>query len=367
MSCLFVLSNMREYGGAEHSISALLPYFAEHRRVLVFAENDRHIAALEKLSPANLEVVRLPKGNAPGAWIEALGILRRRCVAERPGAILANGHKGSLMLFLLQALLPAPRPRFAVYVRDFDYHTFRYTLWGMRSFRFFAPTGAVFEHPAYQKWGLTKLSHEVISNGVPIPAEEQSAPPPVDGYIGCCARITPWKGIEYAIRAMGRLVAARPEARLHIHGDVLDQEYFDSLTRLVTELGLEKNVIFLPFAADIGRVYREGRCFVIPSLSILPGPESFGRIIIEAWSHRRPVVAFRAGGPAHLIDDGENGFLVEERNVEELADRLERLLADHAFCTAMGESGYRKVLREFDPRRIAQTLLARLFPAAIAP
>ncbi len=363
METLFILSNMREYGGAEHSIATLLPHFLETTRVFIFVENDRHTAALRKIESDRLTVISLPKGNSPLAMWHSLRTLRSHCLAEQPRALLANGHKGGLMLALLQALLPGPRPRCAVYVRDFDYYTLRYTLWAMRDFQFFAPTRAIFEHTPYRNWGLNGCRHEVISNAVVAPDELIAPAENAERFVGCCARITPWKGIEYLIRAFAQAAPPRPDARLRIYGDVIDREYFDTLNALTDELGIRPRVTFCEFTPDIAQVFRDGLFFVIPSLSISPGPESFGRIVIEAWSFARPVVSFAAGGPRTLIENGEDGFLVEERNVEELAARIGELLDHPALRERMGAAGREKVRTQFDPATIAQTVLNRLLPA----
>ena len=229
METLFILSNMREYGGAEHSIATLLPHFLSTTRVFIFVENDRHAAALRRITDERLTVVALPKGNSPLAMWNALRIIRKHYLAERPQALLANGHKGGLLLALIQAALPGPRPRYAVYVRDFDYYTLRYTLWAMTDFLFLAPTRAIFEHQDYLDWGLGSRNHEVISNAVVAPAELTEPAAETERFVGCCARITPWKGIEYLICAFALAAPQRPDARLRIYGDVIGREYFETL------------------------------------------------------------------------------------------------------------------------------------------
>ncbi len=365
MKTLFILSNMREYGGAEHSIATLIPHLAEAARVFVFVENERHGAALRKIDSRNLTVVSLPKGNGLAAMIRSLLLLRHCCAAERPDALLANGHKGSLMLCLLQTIIPGPRPRFAVYVRDFDYYTFRRTLWAMRDFQFFAPSQSIFEHPPYLAWGLGRRSCKVLPNAVAMPGQLMAPDEGGERFVGCCARITPWKGIEYLIRAFSQVAVTHPSARLRVYGDVIDRDYFDSLRALSSELGLTERISFLPFTSDLARVFRQGLFFVIPSLSVRPGPESFCRIIIEAWSFSRPVIAFAAGGPLHLIEHGVDGFLVEEGNVDHLAARIRELLENEESRERMGEAGRGKACAEFSPETIARSLLSHLLPRAV--
>ena len=87
-----------------------------------------------------------------------------------------------------------------------------------------------------------------------------------------------------------------PAARLQIFGTPVDQEYYNQLLRLVTELGLENSVHFKSFTSNMRQVYTDAEFFVVPSLATNPGPESFCRIITEAWAFEKPSVAFAVGG-----------------------------------------------------------------------
>ena len=95
-------------------------------------------------------------------------------------------------------------------------------------------------------------------------------------------------------------------------------------------------------------------------MSKFGGPESFGRTIVEAWSHRKPAIAFRCGGPKYLISDGDDGYLVEEGNVEELARRMLGLCADKILRIRMGERGYEKALSHFSESRLLPMLCSWL-------
>lgn len=73
--------------------------------------------------------------------------------------------------------------------------------------------------------------------------------------------------------------------------------------------------------------------------------EGFGLTVTEAMWKNKPVVAGRVGGILLQIDDGENGFLVED--LRECADCVNELLADPARRERVGESAHRKVLERF--------------------
>lgn len=358
---LFVISNMRHFGGAERSIAAVLPHLAARVRVRVYVVNDRHWEDLGRLAGPNLAIIQLPKGNSLFAFAATFRVLIGDILRERPDALLANGHKGGLVLAWLDRLLFWKHLRNAVYIRDFDYYLLRWILPTLRDAQYFAPSQAIFDYPVYQEWGLGRARCEVIPNAVHAPAMPAGEPVSVPPFFACCARITPWKGIEYLIRAFRDVAAQFPQTQLRIYGEVLEEDYYQSLVALVAELKLDGQVRFEAFASDIERVYQNGLFFVIPSLSTPPGPESFCRIIIEAWAHARPVIAFAAGGPRHLIRDGEDGFLVEERNVPALAARLRDLLADPARRGRMGAAGFARIATEFDPSMLAARLHERLF------
>jgi len=64
--------------------------------------------------------------------------------------------------------------------------------------------------------------------------------------------------------------------------------------------------------------------FVLPSLS-----ESFGIVNIEAMASGLPIIATKVGGIPEIIKDGENGFLVEPKNPEQIAERILYLLSNN--------------------------------------
>jgi glycosyltransferase involved in cell wall biosynthesis len=82
--------------------------------------------------------------------------------------------------------------------------------------------------------------------------------------------------------------------------------------------------------------------FCLPSRT-----DSFGLVLLEAWANGKPVVAYRAGGPADLIRDGTDGFLVKCGDVTELAGHLTQLAANPGRTRKMGERGRERVAAAF--------------------
>jgi glycosyltransferase involved in cell wall biosynthesis len=81
--------------------------------------------------------------------------------------------------------------------------------------------------------------------------------------------------------------------------------------------------------------------FVLPSRS-----DSFGLVLLEAWANRLPNIAYRAGGPAEVIRDGVDGFLVPCGSVKSLAEAIQHLVKDPAIRRKLGQAGFDR-LAEF--------------------
>lgn len=94
------------------------------------------------------------------------------------------------------------------------------------------------------------------------------------------------------------------------------------------------NVTLLPPANDTARYYA-GASVVLnlsrPDLWV----ETFGLTVLEAMAFGIPVIAPPVGGPAELVTDGREGFLIDSRNGDGLATAVARLADDEALCLRM--------------------------------
>lgn len=166
---------------------------------------------------------------------------------------------------------------------------------------------------------------------------------PLVVYVGTSAYD---KGTVHLIEAMRRLWDQGSDANVVLAGPMLDpfRAYLDTLP--VTH---RERVHVLGFVAeDVKRdLLDAATVFAMPSRT-----DSFGIVYLEAWLYRKPVIGARAGGVPAIIDDGQDGFLVEFGAVDALAQRIEELLRNPSLRLAMGERGYDKVLKRFTWDRI---------------
>ncbi|MEQ4300136.1 glycosyltransferase [Plantactinospora sp. B6F1] len=165
------------------------------------------------------------------------------------------------------------------------------------------------------------------------------------------ARLVEKKGTADLLRAFAVVRRVVPEAELVIVGAGPLRERLDRLAR---ELDVSAAVRFLgarPHAETLDRLGRS-RLLCQPSVTAATGDqEGLPTVLLEAAASGRPVVATAHGGIAEAVTDGENGFLVAERDVAALAERLTLLLRDRQLCERFGAAGRRMVVERYNLRR----------------
>ena len=104
-------------------------------------------------------------------------------------------------------------------------------------------------------------------------------------------------------------------------------------------------------------IYRQMNCVVHPSYY----PEGLSNVLLEAAASGRPIITTNRSGCREVVDNGINGFLVKERSVEDLVDKIELFLwLTHEEQKQMGLAGRKKVEKEFDRQLVVNKYLAEL-------
>lgn len=192
----------------------------------------------------------------------------------------------------------------------------------------------VLSHEDAQEW--TELDNvEVIHNPLPFFPEQMS-----DGsrkQVIAVGRYVPQKGFDRLISAWQQVAQRHPDWVLRIYGDGMREQ----LQQQINELGITSSCILEPTVQNIVEKYCESSVFALSSRF-----EGFGMVIIEAMACGVPPVSFTCPcGPRDIIDDGKDGLLVEDGNIEQLAEKISYLLEHEDIRKEMGKQARMDVQR----------------------
>ena len=193
----------------------------------------------------------------------------------------------------------------------------------------------------------------LIPNGVDLTEIDALEPPEqkptdTDGtrYIGYVGRLARHKYVKDLVSSFAILAPKFPELRLRIVGDGVQKE---ALEAQALELGLAERVDFLGFRDDRLDLMRDLEIFGMTSSS-----EGVPRVMMEAMSLKRPVVAYNILGVDQLIFEGDTGLLAEFGDTEKFASQCEKFLNDPALAKAHGERARSFIEKEFSGRSLAR-------------
>ena len=183
--------------------------------------------------------------------------------------------------------------------------------------------------------------------------------------IAMVGRLVEKKGFEYGLQAFARVAHTHTNAALTVIGDGPRRA---SLEQLARGLDIGGRVTFtgvLP-SQEVSERLRRSAILLAPSVTGHDGNREGSPMVVKEASASEvvPVSTFHAGIP-EVVEDGATGFLVDEKDVDGLADRLARLLNDPALRARMGRAARAKMQREFDNQTQVAELEA-LYDRAVA-
>lgn len=195
-------------------------------------------------------------------------------------------------------------------------------------------------------------------DGEPVRARLGLSDRPV---VVCVSRLVPRKGQDMLIRAMPEIIRRVPDAALLVVGG---GPYRAALEKLARQVGVDRDVVFtgsVP-AAELPAHYAAGDVYAMPCRTRNRGldVEGLGIVYLEASATGLPVVAGDSGGAPDAVREGETGYVVNGRDVAQLADRVSRLLADRDLARQFGAAGRAWVEQEWRWETQAQRMAALL-------
>jgi glycosyltransferase involved in cell wall biosynthesis len=203
----------------------------------------------------------------------------------------------------------------------------------------------------------------VVPNPVPGPAHVGQGREELCGavevlYVG---RLSPRKGPQVAIAAVGELGARGVDAHLRLLGSVFPgYEWFeDQLRATVADEGLADRVDFLGFRTDIWSQVAATDVVIVPSVA----DEPFGNTAVEAVLGARPVVVSAAGGLNEAVAGYASALTVPPGDPLAIADAVEKVISDWHGYRAAAVADARVAADRHDPVRYGDRLAALMLEA----
>ena len=166
------------------------------------------------------------------------------------------------------------------------------------------------------------------------------------------SRIMKEKGADQYLEAAEHIRAKYPNTRFHICG-FCEQAYEERLKEL-QDKGV---IIYHGMVRDVRQVIAKTHCTIHPTYY----PEGLSNVLLESAACGRPLITTDRSGCREVIDDGVNGFVVEQKNAQDLIAKIEKFLSlDHETRKAMGQAGRAKVEREFDRQIVVEAYVKEL-------
>ncbi|MBI5804736.1 glycosyltransferase family 4 protein [candidate division TA06 bacterium] len=367
MKVLF-FDHSQVYGGAEKSLLAFLPLLIEPvEPILLLAENSRIVPEAAKLKikcrtiSIGPRLANITQSKAlfqaldPRFWMElakAQAEFSEICRIENPDILYANTFKAAVFIGFYKN---KQKRQLFWHIRDIFAGIGGILLWclGLLTHpKIIAVSRAASVQP-FLSWpgcrpqvvynGIDHLQWRQESeetSGLDTKAKLKVAPGEI--LIACFGQLTPWKGQEHAITALAVLIKKGILCKLLLVGDAVfaDKSYPQKLRVLSSRLGVSGSVVFSGWM-DNPAPYMTVADIVV---HMPVKPEPFGRVLVEAMSLGKPVVAVRSGAIPEIIEDGKTGILCTPG---ELPFILEKLIYDPGKAKVMGEKARQRAERHF--------------------
>jgi glycosyltransferase involved in cell wall biosynthesis len=158
-------------------------------------------------------------------------------------------------------------------------------------------------------------------------------------YVFYASRIDPMKRQRLLVDA-ARYV--KSDIKIIIAGNINNQEG-KYLTEQIKLYSLEDRVTLVGFISEEDKIMYYANCLCVYFGAY---DEDYGYITLESFYSHKPVIIHPdAGGPLEFLQDGYNGFVIEE-NAQALAKVLDKLYFDREYCNKIGENAYMSIINK---------------------
>jgi glycosyltransferase involved in cell wall biosynthesis len=161
------------------------------------------------------------------------------------------------------------------------------------------------------------------------------------------------KGTDILIKSWKKVLHSHPETRLlcigNYHGGKEGLEDFLKETSIQINYEEEKNIYVTDYVDNVEEYLQASDIFIFPSRS-----EGFGTVQVEAMACGLPGVVYNIDGvTSDIYDDGINGFIINNENPDNFAEKINILIRNKELREKMGAEAAKKARQKFTLKKIA--------------
>lgn len=163
------------------------------------------------------------------------------------------------------------------------------------------------------------------------------------------SRVMKEKGIDQYLDAAYFITSKYPNTCFHIVG-FCEEEYEGKLKKMQ-----DKRIIkYHGKQSDVREFQKFSHCTIHPTYY----PEGMSNVLLESAACGRPIITTNRSGCREIVDNGVNGYIVEQQNSQDLINKIEQFLKlDYESKKQMGLAGRSKVEKEFDRNFVVKSYI----------
>jgi glycosyltransferase involved in cell wall biosynthesis len=341
MRLLYIVSNINNEGGVARVLSVKTNYWIEKSgyEVHILTQNEGDFPLFYSFNSNVIYHDLLLKGNFLQFFNSFAKGLKTKIKNIQPDIIIVgdNGLKAYLIPFILKTNTPI----------IFECHGSKYIEETQPSKYFFSTKIKVFFKGffanSFTKFvALSKASLQEwnVKNGVVIPNPLWFEPTNFSDLkakkVIAVGRHSYEKGLDRMLQIWHKVIQKHPDWTLEIYGKSNQNQELQKLSKI---LNIDTNVVFFDPVKNISNKYREASILVMTSRT-----EGFGMVLIEAMAMGLPCVTYDCPcGPKAIIQNSENGFLIQNGNIDSFVQQMELLIEDENLRIKMGKKAQESV------------------------
>lgn len=170
-------------------------------------------------------------------------------------------------------------------------------------------------------------------------------------------RLVEKKGHECVIKAVAEVIAKHKNIIYMIAGD---GPLRNKLEYLVAELKIKNHVRFLGTVEqdEALKLYQQAHFLILHGVTPSNGEqEGIPVVLMEAQAVGLPVISTYHSGIPELVEDGKTGFLIPEKDVDALAEKLEYLIEHPEIWPKTGRAGREFIEKHYDIKKLNKRLV----------